>query len=281
MDPWAFRSVLDKQPRMLTLALDSTCYVAYDLARCTLYKVWKGGVTLEGAVYTDKKNVQPTAWGTSYFADSLHRFKWVSEVEGKSSYPTVVNKGYAFQNNQINLLFELRLTTGDTIYIEERPEFLQSESGLPGLERVFTTSGVPPGVMISLKSPDSTLTLNTNSTTTVEKYFSPLPRQFPPKPELEYDHRGRYWMEKSDCLTCHELDTKTVGPSFREIAQRYSDEKTTVQYLIRKIKEGGSGVWSTTPMNAHPNLAEREIEVMLDYIFSLRPVGEMDSKRGR
>ncbi len=65
-DPWVFRSVLDKQPRMLTLALDSECYAAYDLAHCKLYKVWKGGVTLEGAAYTNKKNVQPTIWGKSY-----------------------------------------------------------------------------------------------------------------------------------------------------------------------------------------------------------------------
>lgn len=55
MDPWAFRSVLDKNPRMLTLAMDDDCFVAYDLARCTIYKAWKGGVTLEGAAYTDKK----------------------------------------------------------------------------------------------------------------------------------------------------------------------------------------------------------------------------------
>jgi cytochrome c len=54
-DPWAFRSVLDMEPRMLTLALDSACYAAYDMANCRLYKVWKGGVTLEGAAYTDKK----------------------------------------------------------------------------------------------------------------------------------------------------------------------------------------------------------------------------------
>src|ERR1700681_483905 len=67
-NPWAFRSVLDKRPRMLTLALNSECYVAYDLAHCTLYKAWKGGVTLEGAVYTNKKNVQPTTWGKSYFS---------------------------------------------------------------------------------------------------------------------------------------------------------------------------------------------------------------------
>src|SRR5215210_5296463 len=70
-DPWAFRSVLDTKPRMLTLALDSECYVAYDLAHCMLYKAWKGGVMMEGAAYTNKKNVQPTTWGQSYFPDNL------------------------------------------------------------------------------------------------------------------------------------------------------------------------------------------------------------------
>ncbi len=87
LDPWAFRSVLDKQPRMLTLALDTSCYVAYDLARCTLYKVWKGGVMMEGAPYTNVKNVQPTTWGKSYFSDSLHLGKWIAVVNGKESYP--------------------------------------------------------------------------------------------------------------------------------------------------------------------------------------------------
>lgn len=84
-DPWAFRSVLDKKPRMLTLALDTACYVAYDLAHCTLYKVWKGGVTMEGAAYTNKKNVQPSTWGQSYFSDSLHKFTWVAERNGKKT----------------------------------------------------------------------------------------------------------------------------------------------------------------------------------------------------
>ena len=74
--PGPFASVLDKQPRMLTLALDSSFYLAYDLARCTVYKAWKGGVTLEGAAFTDKKNVQPTTWGKSYFSDSLHTARW-------------------------------------------------------------------------------------------------------------------------------------------------------------------------------------------------------------
>src|SRR5204862_1225839 len=74
-DPWAFRSVLDSKPRMLTLALDSACYAAYDLAHCTLYKAWKGGVMLEGAAYTNKKNVQPTTWGMPYYDDNVQHSK--------------------------------------------------------------------------------------------------------------------------------------------------------------------------------------------------------------
>jgi cytochrome c len=277
MDPWAFRSVLDRQPRMLTLALDSNCFVAYDLARCTLYKAWKGGVILEGAVYSDKKNVQPEAWGKSYFSDSLHRFKWVADVNGTNVSPEVRSRGYAFHKNQITLRYDLLLPSRDTIHLEEKPEFFQSKIGKPGLERIFKTSGVPDGVKVSLRSSDSTFSLNTNSTTRVTTQFNSLPQQFPPSPELEYDHRGRYWMEKSDCLTCHELDRRTVGPSFLEISQRYTNEKATVQYLIRKVKEGGSGVWGTTPMNAHPGLTERETDEMVKYIFSLKPKGQNET----
>lgn len=274
MDPWAIRSVLDKQPRMLTLALDSSCYVAYDLTRCTLYKVWRGGVILEGAAYTDKKNLQPSTWGKSYFSDSLHHFKWATESDGKRNSPEVLNKGYAFKQKGITLSFELHLPSGDTIHIEEHPEFIKDEKGNPGLERVFTTSNVPDGIIVSLESADSSFALNANEPTRVVKYFSPFPPQHPPKPEAEYDHRGRYWMEKSDCMTCHELDQKTMGPSLLQIAERYPNEKTAVQYLIRKVKEGGSGAWGNSPMNPHPVLSENEIKTMLDYIFSLKPAAD-------
>ena len=252
LDPWAFRSVLDKQPRMLTLALDSSCYAAYDLARCTLYKVWKGGVAMEGAPYTDKKNVQPTSWGTAYFSDSLHHTKWIVSNDGKESYPEVLSKGYSFINNQIHLRFQLHLSTGDTIHIEEQPAYMKSDEGKPGFARVFKTSGVPDGVAISIKSIDNTIALNSNKSTRVVKYYNSLPNQYPPRPGAEYDHRGRYWMEKSDCMTCHEEDQKTVGPSLREIAQRYKNDKSTTDYLITKVKEGGSGVWGNTADECPP-----------------------------
>ncbi|MEO8762931.1 MAG: c-type cytochrome [Ginsengibacter sp.] len=273
-DPWAFRSVIDKQPRMLTLALDSECYVTYDLAHCTLYKAWKGGVILEGAAYTNKKNIQPATWGKSYFTDSLRPFKWTAMLRGKLDSFQMINRGYIFRQNQIYLKHILVLSSKDTIHIEERPEFVRNESGQPGLERFFTVSGAPDGVTISLQSRDSIFNLNANSTTLITNWFNKLPDQFPPKLQEDYDARGKYWMEKSDCFTCHELDKPTVGPSLHQIAERYPNEESNVLYLIRKVQRGGTGVWGNSAMTPHGFLKDNEIKVMLDYILSLRPKGE-------
>ena len=276
-DPWAFRSVLDKKPRMLTLALDSECYAAYDLAHCTLYKVWKGGVTLEGAAYTNVKNVQPTSWGAAYYDDTIQHSKWIVELNGKRDSFKMVSKGYLFRDNQIYLKYITIVSTGDTVLIEERPEFIRSETGKPGLERLFKMSDAPNGITVSLQAKDTSFTLQRNKQSSLITYFNPLPAQFLPKLEEEYDSRGRYWMEKSDCFTCHEIDKKTVGPSFHQIALRYENEKNSAEHLISKIKQGGSGVWGTATMTAHPTLTENEIKTMLDYIMSLKPINTKEN----
>lgn len=278
LEPWAFRSVLDKKPRMLTIALDSACYVAYDLSTCTLYKAWKGGVLMEGAAYSDKKNVQPTSWGTAYLADSAAKMQWVAERDGKKESARIVHKGHRFKDNQIYLKFWMILASGDTIRIEERPEFVRNEHGDPGLERRFTLSGVPDDITVSLQSAEAHLPLKSNQLTTSTTYFKTLPRQFPPQAEAAFDHRGRYWMEKSDCMTCHEVDRRTVGPAFQEVAQKYPREKTAIDYLIRKVQQGGSGVWGPAMMNPHPNLEEKEIREMINYIFSLKPAEKSEFK---
>ena len=67
---------------------------------------------------------------------------------------------------------------------------------------------------------------------------------------------GRYWLEKSDCFTCHEYSENNVGPGFTEIAAKYVTSEDMVDYLAERIKQGGSGVWGITPMNAHPDLKD-------------------------
>lgn len=273
IDVWAFRSVLDKKPRMLTVALDSDCYVAYDLAHGNLYKAWKGGVSMDGAPYTYKKNVQPTSWGSSYISDSLGHQKWEVMANGKSVLLKIMNKGYVFKEKQIYLNFDLLLTTGDTINLQERPEFVRGKTGKPGLERWFKTGNVPKGISISLGNSDGTFELTANGVSLKTHYFEPLPKQSPPKLQNSNDHQGKYWMEKSDCFTCHKVNEKDIGPSFREIAERYPDSEEIELELIQKVKTGGYGSWGETPMNAHPHLSENELKTMLAYIYTLKPEG--------
>jgi len=255
---------------MLTLALNPECYVAYDLEHCTLYEAWKGGVRMEGAPYTSKKNIQPTVWGTPYLKGSLRKQKWSVLAQKKELLAQISNRGYSFKNNQIYLNYALLLTTGDSIFVQERPEFVRSDSGKPGLERWYRTSNVPAGMSVFLKNENKTFQLKANSTTVKTDYFDPLPERKPSKLIGEYGHRGLYWMEESDCFTCHEIKEKSVGPSFVEIAEHYPKNEETKQRLMARVVSGGSGVWGENPMNAHNLLSENELSRMLDYIFTLK-----------
>lgn len=271
VEQWAFRSVLDKKPRMLTLALDTSLYAAYDLQKCTPYRVWKGGVLMEGTAYTNKKNVQPTSWGRSYLSDSTGTARWVAVLDGQELPVKVVHKGHRFQDGGIYLKYIIILPSEDTVHIEEHPEFVRDGDGRPGFERTYSALGIPSGVSISLESGKSSIALKAAGVTKNVVHFHEHPMGSPPKGEASYDHRGRYWMEKSDCMTCHEVEHRTVGPAFREVALKYPREKTAIEYLVRKIQEGGSGVWGTTPMNPHPQHTDKEIREMVNYILSLKP----------
>src|SRR5690606_23586257 len=271
MDPWAFRSVLDKKPRMLTLALDTSLYAAYDLQACGLYKVWKGGVTMEGTAYTDKKNVQPTSWGVPYAPDSTASASWVVDQNGYPLDVVAAYEGYYFRDHGIHLKFSISLPSGEKIAVEEHPDFVRDSEGRPGFQRTFTTRGVPDGITLGLKTKKWVLALQSNAVTTHTLYFDEPPSQSPPEHEASYDHRGRYWMEKSECLTCHEFDRRKTGASVQEVSSRYPREKTAIEYLVKKIRDGGSGAWGAAAMNAHPDLAEREVREMVNYILALNP----------
>ncbi len=56
--------------------------------------------------------------------------------------------------------------------------------------------------------------------------------------------------QKSQCLTCHAVDRKVLGPALRDIAQKYAGQPDTTALLTRKILEGGGGVWGAIPMPA-------------------------------
>lgn len=77
-------------------------------------------------------------------------------------------------------------------------------------------------------------------------------------------------MEKSDCYTCHSVDTKLIGPSFNEISKKYENNKESIQLLADKIINGGSGVWGEVPMQAHSQMSKEDATEMVNFILSIK-----------
>ena len=57
-------------------------------------------------------------------------------------------------------------------------------------------------------------------------------------------------LQKNACMACHGIDNKLIGPSFRDIANKYRDRADAVSYLSGKIKSGSQGIWGAIPMPA-------------------------------
>lgn len=81
---------------------------------------------------------------------------------------------------------------------------------------------------------------------------------------------GEKLIAKSDCIGCHKLDKKLIGPSYLDIAKKYASNDKNVAYLSGKIIKGGSGVWGSIPMSAHASLKKNEANSMAKYILSLK-----------
>ena len=81
---------------------------------------------------------------------------------------------------------------------------------------------------------------------------------------------GEKLIAKSDCVACHKIDKKLIGPSYLDIANKYADNEKYITYLSNKIIKGGSGVWGTIPMAAHASMKKDEAKTIAKYILSLK-----------
>lgn len=81
---------------------------------------------------------------------------------------------------------------------------------------------------------------------------------------------GLKMIAASDCLTCHEVAAKKIGPAYQEVADKYAGVDTAVDYLAHKVIHGGSGVWGNVPMTPHPNLTLDSAKQMVKYVLLLK-----------
>jgi len=73
-----------------------------------------------------------------------------------------------------------------------------------------------------------------------------------------------------NCMACHAVDRKQVGPAYKEIAKKYAGDKDAVAKLAVKIQKGGSGVWGAIPMPANPQVNDAEAKKLSAWILGMK-----------
>lgn len=81
--------------------------------------------------------------------------------------------------------------------------------------------------------------------------------------------QGESLVKASDCKTCHHKINKIIGPSHTDVAKKYEFTEANVKMLADKIIKGGSGVWGSINMTAHPDISQADAEKMARYVLSL------------
>ena len=74
--------------------------------------------------------------------------------------------------------------------------------------------------------------------------------------------------KKHACFACHATDKKMVGPSYKDVAAKYGNDKGAEAKLFEKVKKGGTGVWGQVPMPPNAAVPDADIRTLVKWILS-------------
>lgn len=76
--------------------------------------------------------------------------------------------------------------------------------------------------------------------------------------------------KKHNCLACHAVDKKLVGPSYLEVAAKYKGDAGAEAKLITKLKNGGAGVWGQVPMPPNASVPDADLKALAKWVLSAK-----------
>jgi cytochrome c len=79
-------------------------------------------------------------------------------------------------------------------------------------------------------------------------------------------HADEALAKKHNCLACHQVDKKAIGPSYRDVAKKYKGQNVAAQ-LEQKVKKGSQGVWGQVPMPPNAAVPDADIKKLVDWIL--------------
>ncbi|KJV31755.1 cytochrome C biogenesis protein CcsA [Aquitalea magnusonii] len=74
--------------------------------------------------------------------------------------------------------------------------------------------------------------------------------------------------QKNNCLSCHAVDHKVVGPAYKDVAKKYAGDKGAEAKLIAKVKAGGAGVWGPVPMPPNAQVSDADVKTLVKWVLS-------------
>jgi len=76
--------------------------------------------------------------------------------------------------------------------------------------------------------------------------------------------------KKYNCLTCHNVDKKVIGPSYQDVAAKYKGDAGAEAKLVAKVKNGGAGVWGQIPMPPNATVPDADIKALVKWVLSAK-----------
>ena len=73
-----------------------------------------------------------------------------------------------------------------------------------------------------------------------------------------------------NCMACHAVDKKVVGPSYKDVAKKYAGDASAADKLATKVIKGGACVWGPVPMPANAQVNDAESKKLVAWILSLK-----------
>ena len=78
--------------------------------------------------------------------------------------------------------------------------------------------------------------------------------------------------KKNNCMSCHTVDKKLVGPAYADVAAKYKGDPNAAKMLTAKVKAGSKpgvpGVWGAVPMPPNPNVKDADMEILIKWILA-------------
>lgn len=74
--------------------------------------------------------------------------------------------------------------------------------------------------------------------------------------------------QANGCMTCHQMEKKVLGPSYKEVAAKYKGSAGAEATLVKKVKDGGKGVWGDMVMPPNAHVKDADIQAIVKWILA-------------